>query len=301
MASEAKYGDDGRITDDPLKYKFNCGNCHPMDRAKHANGTVDVELYNASATGFKTNTPPSASRTGTGTATICNDVYCHSNGADGANRAYRSTPQWGSTFPGNKCAGCHDDPPRYTGQSHYTQNGFMGREGGHLVGIHFDNIKSGTWGLIQQGGSAGSGAAHGDPNTSTTISCNICHAATVVSAGQQSAPGTPFACANCHALPQSGSIADKTMHVNGVRDVVFMSGALRAKAQLGDASFTSILQPLGWTRNNGYKLAPDSHDSITFSGSYNAGSKTCVTACHLNQPAIWGDTTVTCVSCHGDL
>lgn len=301
LASGAAYGDDGKITDDPQRYKFNCGNCHPMNRARHADGTVDVELYNASAAGFKMNNPATASRTGTGVSTVCNDVYCHSNGADGPNKTYKATPQWGSTFLNNRCAGCHDDPPQYAGQSHYTPDGYMGREGGHLVGIHFDNIHSGTSGLIPPGGPAGSGAAHGDPNTATTMSCNTCHAATVTATNQQSAQGTAFACTTCHGMPQEGSIADKTKHVNGSRDVVFMTGTVRSKAQLSDAAFSSLLQPMGWTRNNGYKLGTNSHDSVNFSGSYNADAKTCVTACHLNQPATWGDTAVTCISCHTDL
>jgi predicted CxxxxCH...CXXCH cytochrome family protein len=320
----AAYGSDSNLST-PAAYLFNCGNCHPVDVAKHGNGTVDIELYNAAATGFKRKNLAAAGRTGTGNATVCANVYCHSSGQEANVRTYAATPQWGSTFTGNRCAGCHGDPPAYlnggsgstTANSHYASQLSWDRpvEGGHLVGLHFDNIRKdppdSAEPLFPRGGSAGSGAGHGDPATSTTISCPTCHAGTVTVAGQLSAPGTIFSCQACHTSPVAGSIADKSRHVNGSRDVQFMTGTFRTRAQLQPdpppwpeplpGPFTSVIAPLGWTRNNGFKVANDSHDSVPFSGSYNPADKSCTTACHLNQPATWGDTSKGCFACHADL
>jgi predicted CxxxxCH...CXXCH cytochrome family protein len=307
------YGDDANdsIQSD---YRFGCGNCHPLASALHRNGIVDLELYNPSAAGFKKNNPAGASRTGTGNATVCINIYCHSSGQDAGARTYAATSAWGGTFTGNRCAGCHGDPPAYASggagsagaNSHYSQTWDNGQlvEGGHLVGLHFDNIRKDPADSIQplfpRGGGFGSGAGHGDPSTSTTISCPTCHAATVNVPSMQSAPGTVFDCAACHGWQASAVIADKSRHVNGIRDVTFMSGDFRSRAQIKLANFTSVIQPLGWTRNNGFKTT-DSFDSVSFSGSYNPANKSCLTSCHLSQPVTWGDTNFNCSGCHADL
>jgi len=76
-----RYGDTA-VASTTDAYKFGCGNCHPLDRAKHRDGTVEVELYDASAPAgsLKAKNPSEAiyaagSAPGTGT---CNNVYCHS-------------------------------------------------------------------------------------------------------------------------------------------------------------------------------------------------------------------------------
>jgi trimeric autotransporter adhesin len=309
----AAYGSD---TNDSVAstYRFNCGNCHPMDEARHADGIVEVELYNPAASGFKKNNPAPAVSIGSGNSMVCLNIYCHSSGQAASIRIYVPSPPWGGTFTGNRCAGCHGDPPMYpsggtssaNANSHYSQTWENGQmvEGGHLVGLHFDNIRKDPVDSLQplfpKGGGPGSGAGHGDPATSTTISCPTCHAATVTAAGQQSAQGTAFACSSCHLDPVAGSIADKSLHVNGTRDVVFMTGNFRSRAQIRLANFTSVIKPLGWTRNNGYKTY-DSYDSVPFSGDYNPADKSCTTSCHLYQPAKWGDTSLNCFSCHADL
>ena len=78
-----------------------------------------------------------------------------------------------------------------------------------------------------------------------------------------------------------------------------MTGMIEVKAQLRFTSFTSIVKPLGGVRNS-FKTYT-AHDSIPFSGSYDPASKNCTTVCHLNQAVRWGDTQVTCISCHADL
>jgi len=78
-------------------YKFGCGNCHPLDRAQHNNGTVNVELYNPAAPSgsLKAMNPSNAAYTPGSQVTTyahkiagqpafsysngtCSNVYCHS-------------------------------------------------------------------------------------------------------------------------------------------------------------------------------------------------------------------------------
>jgi predicted CxxxxCH...CXXCH cytochrome family protein len=227
----------------------------------------------------------------------CTGVYCHSNGADGANLAYKETPAWDGSFGANKCGSCHDNPPQYEGQSHYTASGFMGKEGGHLVGIHFDNIYDGSGGLLVAG--ATDPSSHGDPNTSTTMTCYLCHNGVVSSTAidtyaLHNLGSSAMKCSTCHTTPQSGAITNKSLHVNGMKNVAIANVTVKSKAQLTNA-------PDSWTRTGTYKTA-GSHDSaLIHQGDWNPGAKTCTTACHNNQPVTWGSTTVTCVSCHTSL
>ena len=155
-------------------------------------------------------------------------------------------------------------------------------------------------------------AGHGDAGTSTTISCNICHAGTVnwTSADKtkfstRTSTGGTFDCtqAGCHAAgtnpvqDQTGSITDKTKHVNNSREVAFQTFTLKSKAQLRDASM-----PAGWTRVNSYKAAQNSYDSIAFDGGYVSATKKCTNVeCHMRQEVTWNTHTLTCNSCHTDL
>lgn len=91
-----KYGDT-TVTSTADAYQFGCGNCHPLDKTKHNNGTVEVELYNVAAPtdSLKAMNPSSALYTPGSTVTTyaskipsgrqlswtngtCNDIYCHS-------------------------------------------------------------------------------------------------------------------------------------------------------------------------------------------------------------------------------
>jgi predicted CxxxxCH...CXXCH cytochrome family protein len=293
---EAAYGDDGRLTNDPAKYKFNCGNCHPLETSKHENGSVDIELHNPMAKGIKSINPTSASWNGT----FCSNIYCHSSGQVASVRAYVPTPNWvGGSFANNRCAGCHGDPPAYpsggTGAENANSHHFtlMGSEAGHLVGIHFDGVSQG----------------HGNATLSTTISCNTCHAKTVsANTNTYTNPGaeSPLNCsrASCHTEnttpPQNnpGKIADTNYHVNGSRDVAFSAIQYRTRAQLEKV-------PAGWERVNGYKQA-NSYDITIYplnTATYDSVKKTCSNvACHLGGGASvpWGRTDGSCISCHTD-
>lgn len=72
-----RYGDT-TVRSTAQAYMFGCGNCHPLDQAKHRNGTVDVELYDAQAPpgSLKAKNPSNAAYDPVDNT--CSNVYCHS-------------------------------------------------------------------------------------------------------------------------------------------------------------------------------------------------------------------------------
>ncbi len=121
-------GDYYQTPDAPApSYLMGCGNCHPIDKAKHQNGTVDVELYSAASPegSLKAKNPSDAAYNPV--LHTCSSVYCHSyntwtsNGptADQGCDAYipsnlvttrnYSQPIWGGGSL--TCSGCHNNPP----------------------------------------------------------------------------------------------------------------------------------------------------------------------------------------------
>ena len=79
-------------------------------------------------------------------------------------------------YTGDKCAACHGNSPA------------TGAHAAHVVGIHADDIYSGTTGKLATAGAVGTSAGHGDPAQSTTLSCNICHNTTINVALQRQEP-----------------------------------------------------------------------------------------------------------------
>lgn len=292
------------VVSNSTNYAFGCGNCHPVNSNKHADGFIDISLNPAEGGTLKSKNSVTWSTSGSGATRTCNGVYCHSNGAEGASLIYRQVT-WNESFSINRCGKCHDNPPQYAGQSHYNPNNFMGKEGGHLVGIHFDNIYNGVDGLAMPGTTNTS--SHGHAGTSTTISCHICHngivsESTVDTYALYNLSTSNMKCSNCHnsGTPtplQNGVIANKSLHVNGIRNVVIATAyVVKSKAQLRDSS-----KPSMWTRNVGYKTA-GAYDSATLNFTdWNPSTKTCTTACHNNIPVQWGSNAISCASCHNEL
>ncbi len=302
-------------------YRFGCANCHPTDLAKHRNGQVDLTLSRNKVGGSylvglnSLNATDSAGYTRvSGSELTCETVYCHSNGrttslvlAD-----YRATPNWfGGTFGPNLCGSCHDNPPQYAGQSHYNPASSIGdngktpaRETGHMVGIHFMNTYVGNKQNGFLGFSSSGNKAHGNPAFATTIGCNVCHSGIVdstrVDTYAMNGTGSDFRCANCHTAGsptplQTGAIANAALHVNGTKNVAFAPVTFKTKAQLANNA-----NALGWTRNGSYKAA-DSYDSFDLSvATWDSQTKTCLTACHVNQPNITWGAQLKCVSCHAN-
>ncbi|SNB45998.1 Geobacter sulfurreducens CxxxxCH...CXXCH domain-containing protein [Geobacter sp. DSM 9736] len=300
-------------------YRFGCATCHPTDKSKHRNGQVDLTLNRNKAgagsivTLNNLNTTDTAGYTrNPGTSVTCETVYCHSNGRTLSLLPgdYRQTPDWyGGSFGANRCGGCHDNPPRYAGQSHYVAESSLGNNGtppyaetGHMVGIHFMNTYVGNNGNGYLGYSSSGNMAHGNPALATTIGCATCHSgivsSTKVDTYAMSGTSSEFRCDACHTSSsrtplQPGEIANARLHVNGTKDVAFAPVTFKTKAQL-----SNVANALGWSRNGTYKQ-PNSYDSTDLSlSTWNPDTKTCLTACHVNQPGITWGAQLTCVSCH---
>ena len=286
------YGNDGR-SPSAGAYGFNCGNCHPLALSSHGNGTVEVELYNASAAGFKARNPVTAARSGSGLTTVCQNVYCHSSGA--ASPAYVNTPQWGQTFTGlgvDACGQCHGNSP--AGASHAA----------HVVGIHYDTIYTGTTGLTTAGTAVTN--SHGLATASTTINCHICHNATVTSSANDR--NANCSAASCHdAAPRlkgNAAIASKTNHINGQPDIQFVATNVLSKAQIRDDISTVSELNNNWARTaSSYKTGATQYDTaknaLNTATMWNSGTKACSNiSCHNGNAATWGSSTITCNSCH---
>ncbi|MHC4463938.1 MAG: CxxxxCH/CxxCH domain c-type cytochrome, partial [Planctomycetota bacterium] len=282
-------------------YDFGCGNCHPVSEAiYHREGTVDISLDRDEGGQLKSKhgaTEQSGPDDGytqvQGVSVTCSLAYCHSDGYDNGGYGYQNTPDWyGGSFAGDKCANCHTNSPGTNSHS------------AHVVGIHYDTVYTGTTDLIQDVDANYN--AHGDPTTSITINCNLCHNNTVTT----SANDLNTVCATCHdgapiALQGNAVIdAGSVTHVNGTPDIAFANVTVLSKAQVRDDITTVPELNTNWTRNNNYKAGATSHDSsnstLSVGAAYGAGSCTGV-ACHNGNQIEWGAPNVTCNSCHTEL
>jgi predicted CxxxxCH...CXXCH cytochrome family protein len=307
--------------------RFGCATCHPTESYPyHRNGQVDIDLRGnkpnagllARLNNLNNDVNPGYNRVDSNNF-FCLTVYCHSNGKSQQGNLiasdYQATPNWynGTFSTPDRCGSCHGNPPTYAGQSHYVEQSQMGANGtgtptetGHMVGIHFQNTYVGNNQNGYLGYSSSGNKAHGNPNVSTTIGCYVCHSGIVSSAQLdtytlQAKTSSGFRCASCHTSStrtklQPGLIVGAMWHVNGQKDVKFTNVPFLTKAQL-----TSQANALGWNRPNGYKVDQNSFDTCNLGTStWDPGTKTCMTACHVNQPSIvWGQT-LHCSSCHAN-
>lgn len=311
------------------EHDFGCSNCHPMTNVNHVNGPVLIDLRPVAGVGrlrSKNSIAITASgvagtvssgTTGTpGVSVTCRNVYCHSNGFANttSGRIYAVTPDWyGGTFTGDRCANCHGNSPNSTipgSASHYNVNA-LGQDvqGGHAVGIHYKRIFKRPGGLATAGNY--STASHGKSTTATTIGCNICHYSTVTSARNDN----NTICVTCHfsgnpfgALTgNSGAIADKSKHSNGIIDVSFKPVNVISKAQLRPNSFVISAYSSVWKRNAGYKVAganDSAKSALNTATMWNSTTRTCSNvACHNGRSVKWSDNngTTSCISCHMEM
>lgn len=304
----------------PTEYNFGCSNCHPVSSANHFSGTINVTLNKSEAGVGTLRSKNSATAAGIGiansgiigtskTSVRCTMAYCHSNG-NASSLVYATTPDWyGGSFTGDRCANCHGNAPNSTiagSKSHYNTKflGYTSTAGGHQTGIHAMAIYSSPKGLAKAGTSGDS--SHGNAATATTISCNICHYATVTTARNDD----NYVCKTCHYVGNTvgaltgnkAAIADKSKHVNGVVDVSFKPIAVLSKAQVRSNYFTSYSGT--FKRNIGYKVSgayDSAKTSLNTATMWDSSTKTCSNvACHNGQSVKWSDNdgVTTCVSCH---
>jgi len=291
-------------------YDFGCGNCHPTTASNHINNSVDITLNSAHGGVLKSKNKFANDTQGytqnTGVSVTCDAAYCHSNGMATPTFSGASFDWYEVSYAGDKCARCHGNSPNTGGKVGSAAHSV------HTVGIHYTDIYNGVSKKLPQAGSASVNAAHGRNNRSTTINCNICHAATVSS----SANDQNSACFGCHddfVAPRKGNaeIADKSKHVNGTVDISFINQKIATKAQVGKVAFAShTASSAGWTRNNNiykavdfvpYTSAYDVTKSTLFAAASYSQANGCLNvACHSGTTVKWNDT-VTCTSCHSRL
>lgn len=288
--------------------KYGCGFCHPMDSGFHKNNEVELDLDPSHSlagtvkTRNKAGGPWVVSYT-LGTSVVCNNVYCHSNGYVSETTSqyqFQQTPDWYATNPWgavDKCAQCHGNSP---------DSGVIegsAAHGRHVVGNHYQDIFDGYSSHIAHAGGPGSGAAHGDPATSTTFNCNLCHYSTVRVAYNDRGS----VCIDCHtssgSAPLKGTMdvfATNLTHVNGEVDVEFTPFKVKSKAQLREGISAVQSVYTSWTRVNGYKNA-NSYDLARTTPSYVGGSCSTV-ACHNGTPMEWRTKgPLACAACHTGL
>ena len=229
--AEGAYGGLGTAANlaNPADYAFGCGYCHPLDAARHRDGTVQVELFNAAAPAgnFKGRNPaaayvpgPQVQRDDHGlpyTFGTCNNVACHSGmvTTSGAvpepesagfpfvgypvvyppyevNRRPVSRPAtWGA--PNAGCDSCHGYPPRTT---------WPDTDGG--AGESHSYIDA-----------QGSEDLHFFNHAFDPLGCRTCHHDTVTDVGDFVRD------ANDITTLADVPIADYRKHVNGFVDVIF--------------------------------------------------------------------------------
>ncbi|MDF1564543.1 MAG: CxxxxCH/CxxCH domain-containing protein [Deltaproteobacteria bacterium] len=310
-------------------YLFDCGQCHPRDVARHADGTVDVEVGSTGVPGgtLRSLSTPTASYTGG----VCREVYCHSTGQE--TPAYVDSPPWTGGFTGPRCASCHENPPSYAsgGAGTATANTHLqiaddGVEYGHFGGL------PGPWHTSYHGGGSPGDAA-------SPLTCQTCHYDTVdpaavgpggfywlnTSGSYERGSGHWMDCTRCHtgaggAPAQGVGGVQPAAHVNGVRDVVFEQ---RTSIPAGTPGIPAA--PNRPTYPTWVTAAPSAADrppgsvvdGITWSvdltlSTYDPADKSCQNVgCHILQsfgtgmaqyePLQWGVTPVgwsTCNACH---
>jgi len=313
----------------PAVYAFGCGNCHPLDAARHMDGVVEIELYDASATAGSLKRLSSPTASYDASAKTCSGTYCHSSGQ--ATPAFVATPGWTSGVHLG-CDGCHSNPPRYDSGApgSATANGHVnlaedGWEYGHFAGL------AGPWHSSKHGGAYVAG------DDSSAITCQTCHFDTTDPAntgpsgfyyldtsgayqlpgGDASRVGTlwyqQLQCTSCHSAgsataPLGSGKVLPLRHVNGTRDVVFdPRDTLPDIAWLPPAPdrptapywVTSSSRGLPWPANVIWSGTTASFS--VRSATFDRTTKTCSNvACHLADVPVWGDRdgSSKCRSCH---
>jgi len=313
----------------PSTYFFGCGNCHPLDPARHMDGTVEVELWSPAAPPGSLKARSAATAAYDPATGRCSGAYCHSSG--------QLAPSWirprdGSAIlsPGWRsgehlgCGGCHDDPPAYPsgGAGAPTANN-------HLV-LADDGFEAGHFGGFP---SAWHVSNHGSPNPgegASAVTCQTCHVDTVdpartgpsgfyyldTTGNYDLGGGLGLVCTSCHTpgdplAPTGAGGALPLRHVNGSREVVLDRRAVLPAFPGLPAAPNTPTRPI-WEAPGGLSptdFGPDmAYDGTTLSAhlgsaAYDPATKTCTNvSCHLaGTSVVWGGPTgwVACSTCHG--
>lgn len=274
-----RYGDTS-VSSTADAYKFGCGNCHPLDKMKHRDGTVEVELYDvpAPSDSLKAKNPASAAYD-TGTKT-CSDIYCHSgytvtSSVVGLPLTYPASPiPPGYTLNGSyimdpTCSNLTYAPYTVDYSRDYTATPAWGTSGTFTtctechafpLTTYYPDVFAGVGDSHQWVDDNGWNWRHAYNMSFDPVPCRTCHNTTVTAAG-----------ATHWTTGQGGAsiiaydpvpLANRAMHVNGNPDVAFdVANGFRYYNQW-------------WRVDRTYSLAGASYDPAT---------KTCSdVSCHYN-------------------
>jgi predicted CxxxxCH...CXXCH cytochrome family protein len=299
-AGQAVYGSTSTAPDNATGYLFNCGNCHPINIAKHRNGSLEVELYNPSAPAGSIKSKPEnagAIYTRVGTKLYdsrgypyyngtCSNIYCH------------SYTEW-TTSTGTPAGAVYDAVSTASSAAYYTQvaqasltvtrryqsptwNGTLPSD---CTGCHANGPR-----LSHTSNDGGTGDSHswinppipefGYPEEEQghfnkyefdidPVTCNVCHNDTIKQPSRWARPEPTY-----FTTFSSVPIANFAKHVNGRNDVAF------------DRSQPFGIKYYDWWGN------PIVVQKQMTSASYDQATKTCSNvSCHNQETSIkWGST-----------
>jgi predicted CxxxxCH...CXXCH cytochrome family protein len=278
-------------------YDFGCGNCHPVTEAgNHRDGDLDITMNSGHGGTLKSKNNVADDVSGyaqtQGSTVTCSAAYCHSQGEG----SFVASPEWYTGSVSGSCDDCHGNSPG------------TNAHGKHVVGIHYEDIYSGSTGLASAG--TGNTDSHGSATYSMTINCNTCHNSTVTTAANDK----NTVCTTCHnggpaTLQGDVAIAGaSTSHINGTVDVALNAVNVKSKAQMRDDITTVAELDESWDRTAsgvGYKAAgayDQAKNTLSTSTMFDSTYKSCAAvACHNGKSAVWSDTGVDCTYCHSDL
>jgi predicted CxxxxCH...CXXCH cytochrome family protein len=300
----AKYGDT-TITSTDDAYQFGCGNCHPLDHAKHNNGTVNVELYDPAAPSgsLKSLNPPTAQYVPGANVTVyasklagappfswsdgrCSDVYCHSGPSVSSGPVGQPLVDSLGHPIRDENGNLTYDPYTVNNSRTYKTTPSWGTSGTFTtctechqfpLTTYFPSVQAGVGDSHQWVDDYGYGNLHGWNMGFEPIGCRTCHYGTITQTNTSSRDtNSDVTTYNPVAL------ASLRYHVNGVKDVIF-----------------DMTDPVIYATSDGPATLGLS------AATYDQNTKTCSNvACHLNQTKVtWGTpyrwwNTAECDLCH---
>jgi predicted CxxxxCH...CXXCH cytochrome family protein len=233
-----RYGDTG-ITQDFNSYsgyyQIGCGNCHPIDKTKHRNGILEVELYDAGspAASLKARNLSSAAYAPGGMVTTytlngftfsysngtCNGVYCHSYVSTSSGDVAPPLKS-GSTYILDETCNFTYAPYTVTRTTQYrivTWGDSLTCSGchGNPTTTSFPGVRAGVGDSHQWIDDYGYGNLHMYNMSASPVSCTYCHNDTVLELNTWSRNGMDVT--TMGDVP----VYNYSKHVNGAVDVAF--------------------------------------------------------------------------------
>ncbi len=336
----------GNLSSSTTTYRFGCASCHNPASASHVNGYASSPyraevFFGYTAPGKK----PNYTYTGTaGTSdngfgwsngnTVCNQTYCHSNGAGGNGTTPVSWATTTNTAGAARCGLCHDKAgdaswsgtaPHLKHVTTYIANTNITCNSCHALTAssssalsdktkHVNKVKNVSFNAFANSAATYSLTTqqcqnvycHGNGTTLTptvtatwsgTTSCSSCHGNTsaTLTTGSHVKHLASYSCDKCHALTAGSSTALKNAASYGYH----VNGQINVAFEIGSsatsgATYGGVATPRAKTPDNGA-----SYGSCTNIICHNNGVAIWSGGIGVGNTPVWG-TTGGCNSCHGN-